>query len=141
AVAACDAFEECPPRGEQIVSAERGTRAHRVPDADERRHPGQQPRAFIAVGNVQLEAADKSLDDDLGRVAFQDPESAADDLSERPECHALAVGQAATTMRVHGVADAVDVLVDLPPEPRLADTGRPKNGDQARPVLLERGME
>ena len=37
--------------------------------------------------------------------------------------------------------DAVDVLVELPPETGLADAGGAVDGDQSRPSLLRGGME
>ena len=60
------------------------------------------------------------------------PSRCRTDLGERPERDAVAVGQAAAAVPAHVVGQAVDVLLELPAEPRLADAGRAGHDDQPR---------
>src|SRR5213078_1386008 len=53
----------------------------------------------------------------------------------------LAVGEAPATVPVHVVADAVDVLVELPAQARLADPSRSEDRHQSRSLLLQRCVE
>ena len=60
---------------------------------------------------------------DLCRVAFQDPGLRLHDLAERPEAHALAVGQRPATAPVDELVALLDRAVELVDEAALADPG------------------
>ncbi len=64
-----------------------------------------------------------------------------DHLGERPVRHAVAVGQAAAAVPGHVLGDAVEVLVELPGKPGLADAGDAGDREQMRLVLVGAGVE
>ena len=74
-------------------------------------------------------------------LAFDDAGTHADHLGECPERDALAVGEAAAAVPPDAFLDAVHVLEELPPEPRLADPGDAGHGDELRAPLVDRGVE
>ena len=62
-------------------------------------------------------------------------------VGERPVGHSLAVGETAAAVPVDVVDEPVEVLVELPREPRLADPGDAHRGDEMRGALLGGGVE
>jgi hypothetical protein len=62
-------------------------------------------------------------------------------VRERPVRHALAVGEAAATMPVDVLCEPVEVLVELPREPRLADPGDAHRRDEVCRALFGGGVE
>ena len=62
-------------------------------------------------------------------------------VGERPVGDALAVGQAATAMPVHGRGEPVEVLVELPGEARLADPRDARHRHEVGAALVRRPME
>ena len=67
--------------------------------------------------------------------------AAADHLAQRPERDPLAVGRRAAAMPVDRLRDAVDVLLELPDQPALADAARAGDRDEARPPIAADGVE
>ena len=68
-------------------------------------------------------------------VVLGQAERRADHLAQRPERDALAVGRRAAAVPVDVLDDAVDVLLELPGQPALADAARPGDRHQPRPPL------
>ena len=69
----------------------------------------------------------------------QRSEPHADHLGQRPERDAVAVGQAAAAVPPDRLGEPVDVLLELPGQPRLADAGAPGDRDQLRAAAARRG--
>src|SRR5207248_54665 len=57
-------------------------------------------------------------------------------VGERSVGHAFAVRQAAAAVPVDGVGEPVEVLVELPREPRLPDPGDPEDRDEMGGLLV-----
>ena len=95
------------------------------PVPEQGRHPVAQPVALGRVGHVALQRALEQL---LGRgvlLVVVDPgqQPAPDGLGQREVGHALAVGDAPAAVPADELAEPVDVLLELPGQPGLADAG------------------
>ena len=111
-------LEEQPPRGEEILRG-RGASARETEEVGEARL--DQP-ALVGVGDVLLERRVSFASAELGpRPPGSGPHP--HHLGQRPVRDALAVGQAPAAVPVDDVGEAVDVLVELPRQARLADPG------------------
>ena len=64
-----------------------------------------------------------------------------DHLGDRPERQPVPVGQHAGAVPRHNVEEAVDVLVELPAQPGLADAGHAGHEDESRAFVLDRRVE
>src|SRR5439155_25746898 len=62
-------------------------------------------------------------------------------VDERPVRADLTVGEAATAVPVHEVDDPVEVLVELPRQPGIADPGDAGDRDQVRAALVRAAVE
>ena len=62
-------------------------------------------------------------------------------VGERPVRDALPVGEAASAVPVDRLGDPVEVLVELPPEPRLPDAGDAGHRQKPRLALVRAGVE
>ena len=69
------------------------------------------------------------------------PRAAPHHLAERPERDPLAVRRRAAAMPVDVLRDAVDVLLQLPDQPALADAARSGDRDQAHPPVAADRVE
>ncbi len=128
-------LEERPPGPEQLVRAPAGL------DAQQGQEGRLDPAALVGVGHV---LGDGGGDLGTGRgfvVCLQQAGATTDHLAESPERDALAVGRAAALVPPHGLDQAVDVLEELPSQPRLADPGRADDAHEACPALARRGVE
>ena len=76
-----------------------------------------------------------------GVLVLGDARTHPDHLGERPVRHALAVGKAAAAVPVRDLREAVEVLVELPGQPRLADAGDAGDGDELGLALVGAGVE
>src|SRR5262249_57175066 len=65
----------------------------------------------------------------------------ADHLGERTEGDPLAVRQTPAAMPPHDVGEPVDVLLELPRQPRLSDAGDADNGRKRRPPVVAGAVE
>ena len=85
---------------------------------------GRDERALLGVveklGQLRLEL----VLDGLVAVLLGDAEPGPDDLGQRPEGDVLAERQALAAVPVEEVREPVDVLLELPAQARLADSGR-----------------
>ena len=76
-----------------------------------------------------------------GWLVLGDPAAHPHHVRERPVRDALAVGEAAAAVPVDVCGDPVEVLVELPGQPRLADPGDPRHRDELRPPLVGADVE
>ena len=88
-----------------------------------------------------LDDGRKLLERGSRRLVLGDPGAHAHHVGERPVGDALAVRQTAAAVPVRDLGDAVEVLVELPRQPRLADAGDPGDRDQLRLPLVRADME
>ena len=126
-----DPLEEGSPRPEQRVAPAR-RRGLEAEQGEERR---LDPAPVVGVGH---EVGHRLGDPSPGRrlvVSLGQAGPPADHLAERPERDSVAVGGRPAAMPVDVVDEAVDVLLELPGEPALADPARPRHRDEARPPV------
>ena len=74
-------------------------------------------------------------------LVLGDPRPPAHHLGQRPVRDAVAVGEAAAAVPPDVRREAVDVLLELPGEPRLADPGDADDRDERRALLVGGGVE
>ncbi len=103
--------------------------------------PWLDPSPFFGVGHVTLDRLAQLLARRLAVLVLDDVAAHPDHLGERPVRDAFPVRQAAAAVPVHVLGQAVDVFLELPGEPRLADPGDPRNRDKLRTPILGGGME
>ena len=133
-----DPLEERPPGGEQDLPPARRRRLEA-----EQREQGRLDAASRSSGSGTC-AIERRAEPGPGRrlvVALGEAGPAADHLAERPEGDPVAVGRRAAVVPPDPLDDAVDVLLELPGEPALADAGRPGDGHQPRPAIAARRVE
>ncbi len=124
-----DALEERAPRGEQLVRCDLGFQPEQRQEG--RLDPLAFGRIIEVVGDrLRTFAAGRGLVIGLGQ-----PAALADHLAERPERDALAVCRRPAAVPVRVLDDPVDVLEELPRQPRLADAGRTDDRHQAQAGL------
>ena len=70
------------------------------------------------------------------RVVVEDPGVGLDGVGQGG-VRGLGIGEAAALAPVEDVGQAVEVLLELPGQARLADAGRADDGDQVRPALRD----
>ena len=104
-------------------------------------HAGLDEPALVGVGDVLVQHHGELRERRGGALVLADAAAHAHHVGERPVGHALAVGEAAAAVPVDDLGQAVEVLVELPDESRLADPGDPRHRDQVRPPLLCAGVE
>jgi hypothetical protein len=135
------ALEEQPPSGEQFLPRQRAAGVLRERHAEEPTEPYSHVCPLGRIGHVLVQAIAQPGRGDLGGVFFSDAEPVPDDLGQRPERDALAVGQAPAPVPPDILGQPVGVLLELPAQPGLADSGRAGHQDQARHLPLDGGVE
>ena len=105
------------------------------------REPRLDEPPLVGVGEVLLERRVQLLERRGGLLVLGDPAAHPHHVGERPVGDALAVGEAAAAVPVRELGEPVEVLVELPAEPRLADAGDPGDRDEVRLALLGAGVE
>ena len=118
-IALREALEEEPPRGEEILLVARLV----LRQPEQVREARLEEAPLFGVEEVLLERGVQLGQRGRWLLLLGDAAAHAHHVRERPVRHAFAVGEAATAVPVHGVGDAVEVLVELPRQPRLADAG------------------
>ena len=126
-----DALEERPPRGEQLLALA-GTA---LLDAEQLEEARLDPAPLLRIRHILGDGGSDPLARRRRVVGLGQPCPLPDHLAERPERDALAVGGRASLVPVDVLDDAVDVLVELPAQARLADPGHPDERDQPRSPL------
>ena len=125
------AFEEQTPSAEQVGAVRRGALLH----AEQVRQAWLDQPTFAIVGDVLGERGLKLLARGGAVLPLDDLEAATDHLGQRPEGQAGAVGETAPLMPPTLLVDAVDVLEELPQQPRLPQSGFANDRDQLRATL------
>ena len=115
-------------------AAKRSSRSRRRPlvEAEQVGEPRLEPARSSASGDVHLDRGAQLRERRLRRLVLGDPRAHPHHLGERPVGDALAVGEAAAAVPPEVVGEPVDVLLELPGEPRLADAGDADDRDEVR---------
>ena len=131
-------------RSKRIRQAEK--RFSSSPDA-----PSSSPRRCASRGSTHARSSASRMYSDsaslslsraeLGWLVLGDAAAHAHHLGQRPVGDAFAVGEAAAAVPEDVRREAVDVLLELPGEPRLADAGDAAHEHELRAPLLGAGME
>ncbi len=107
-----------------------------LPDPEELREARLDEAALLRLEDVLLEGGAQLLGDCRGLVVLDDAAAHPDHVGQRPVGDALAVREAAAAVPVDRRRDAVEVLVELPAEARLADAGDAGDRDEMRLSLV-----
>ncbi len=130
-------LEERPPGGEGLLALAAGSGA----EAEQGREIGSDPLPGPLVRDRLPEVAGQPTPA-MGRaVALADPDPVADHVGQRPEGETLAVGGRPGPVPEDLLDHPVDVLLELPDEPALADAGLPEDRDEPDRALLADGMK
>ena len=128
-----ESLEEASPAGEQLRPGQLRAGGGQ---AEEGREPGGHEDTVGLVVEQSGQRGGELVLDLAAVVVLADAEAGADDLGQRPERGVLAEGGASAAVPVDVLGQPVDVLLQLPPQPRLADTGRTGDQHQARASLV-----
>ena len=123
-----EALEEEPPGGEEVLLVTCAVLA----EAEQVREPRLDEGALVRVRDMLLERRAQLLQRRRRLLLLADPAAHPHHVSERPVGHALAVGEAPSAVPVRELGQPVEVLVELPPETRLADPGDAGDRDEVR---------
>ena len=134
-------LEERPPAGEQLLPRQLTSRVVGERHAQQPAEPGPHVGLLGRVRDPGPDAVGQLDRRGLRRVLLGDAETLADHLGQRPEGHAFSVGQAAAPVPSRRADQAVDVLLELPAQPRLAHAGRPGDHDEPGDAALTRCLE
>ena len=132
-----EALEEEAPGGEEVLPVARLV----VAEPEQLRQSGFGVAALFGVQDVLVERGTKLAQRDSCVLVLADPAAHAHHVGERPVRDALPVGETATAMPVDGVDDPVEVLVELPRKPRLADPGDARDRNEVRLALVRARVE
>jgi len=99
------------------------------------------PAPLAGVGHELLQRPGKAGADLLFLVSLTDGGPASHHLDQRPVADPLAIGRRAPLVPIRVIDHAVEVLLELPGKPRLADAGLADDGDQPRLALPGGGVE
>ncbi len=133
----CEALEEEPPGREEVFALEPAAAL----DAEQVGDPRLDEGALVRIDDVGVEHAAELGQDHVGGLLLADAAAHPHHVGQRPVRDALAVGRTAAAVPVDHLGEAVEVLVELPHEPRLADPGDPRDRDEVRTPLVGRGVE
>src|ERR687891_2366770 len=103
--------------------------------------PWLDPLPLSGVRDVLRERRPELLVRRRRLVVLGDPAAHPDHLAERPVRDAVTVGEASAAVPEDVVDEAVDVLLELPREARLADARDPDDGEEVRLSLLRGRVE
>ena len=121
-----DVLEERAPCGEELLGG-RG----RGPDAKERQQGAADPRPFRAIGHEALDRLGDARPRPGFVVVFEQAAASADHLAEGPEGDTRAVRGRSPVVPPDRLDQAVEVLLQLPRQPALADAALPADRDHA----------
>ena len=129
-------LEEQPPGREQVLAL-----VAALLQREQVREARLDEAALLRVGKVLLDDRGE-LGERRGRLlVLGDPGAHPDHVGERPVRDALAVREAAPAVPVRDLRDPVEVLVELPRQPRLADPGDARDRDEMRLALVGADVE
>jgi hypothetical protein len=133
----CEALEEEPPGREEVLPLEPAL----APDPEQVGHPRLDERALLRIADVIVQDIGQLRHHRLVRLVLADAAAHAHHVGQRAVGHSLAVGRAPAAVPVDHLGQAVEVLVELPDEPRLADARDPGHRDEMGPALVGAGVE
>ena len=125
-------LEEQPPRGEELLLLA----LLRSSPPQKLQQPWLDERALFLVEDVLPEGRTKLLRAGLLAFVLGDAAAHPHHVGERPVRDAFAVGEAAAAVPPDRLRDPVEVLVELPADPRLADPGDAGDRDEVRLALV-----
>ena len=128
---------EEPPGAEEVLALPLSV----LLEAEQVSQPRLDEAALVGVGDRRLDGGAQLGPLRGGVLALGDLGARAHHLGERPEGDAFAVGQAAAAVPAHVLGQAVDVLEELPREPRLARPGDRHHRDEMGLALTGRGVK
>ena len=128
--------EQAPPR-EQVLPVGRGALGQPEQVLEARFDEGTLGR----VGDELVEHPSELREGRLGRVVLGDPCPHANHLRKRPVGDPVAVREAAAAVPPRLLREPVDVLLELPGEPRLADPGDPDDREEVGMPFFRGRME
>ncbi len=133
-----DPLEERPPGRERLLALP----VRRAPDTEQRGQVRLDPAPLGVVGDELGQARREPSPGEQRGVPLGDPGPSSDHLGERPEGEALAVRGRSSMVPRHLLDHAVDVLLELPADPALADPGLAEDRHEPdRPFFADRGKE
>ena len=130
-------LEEASPRREQVLAIGRGS----VGQPEEVEKTKLDPGALLRVLDMELEHRYDLVRRALLRLVLEDPSASAHHLGERPVGNAVTVGETAAAVPPHVSDEAVDVLLELPRQPGLADPCDAHDRDEAGARLIGARVE
>ena len=132
-----ETFEEQAPGGEQILSITR----RRVLEPQQVREAGLDEGPLLRIEQMLRQRGGQLLPRRSRTLVLGDSAAHPHHVRQRPVGHAFPVRKTAPAMPVHDVDDAVEVLVELPRQPGLADSRHAGHGDEVRPPVLRGRVE
>ena len=114
-------LDEAAPRREEILLICRPA----LGEAEKMCEPRLDPGTLVGIGDMGLDACPQFLERRRGKLFLENAGARPNHLGKSPVGDTLAVGEAAAAVPPHVVDKAVDVLLELPGEPRLPDSGDP----------------
>ena len=129
-------LEEQPPTREELLAAQAGLR-----DPEQRAEARGEERALLRVGDPALQALRELARRLLGGLVVGDAEAVADHLAQRPVGDAVAIGQTAPVVPEDVVVQAVEVLLELPQQARLADARGAGDDHEAHGAAIHAAVE
>ena len=130
------ALEEDAPRAEQVLLVARAARLQ--PEQLGQARLDEAP--LFGIRDVLIQRRPQLRQGGRALLVLDDAGAHPDHLGQRPERDAVAVGEASASMPPDVGGQAVDVLLELPGQPRLADASDADHGHQVRSTLIGRGV-
>ena len=131
------ALEEEPPGREHLLAVA----ARTLLEAEEMGEPRLDEGSLLLVVQVLDECRAQLLAGRVGTLFLGDPAAHANHVRQRPVGDAVSVGEATSAVPPDLLDDPVEVLVELPHEPRLAGAGNAGDRDEVRLPVLGGGVE
>jgi hypothetical protein len=136
-IALGQSFEEEAPRSEEVLLIARLV----LGQTEEMSEPRFEEVPLVCIEDVLLERLVELAQRRCRVFVFGDAAAHPQHVRERPVRDALAVGEATPAVPVDGVRDAVEVLVELPAQARLADSGDSGDRDEVSLALVGTRVE
>ena len=129
-------LDEQPPRREEVIAL-----IAAFVEREQVRETWLDESPLIRVGKVFLDDGGELGERGQRFLVLCDSRTHPDHVGQRPVGDALAVREASPAVPVRDLSDPVEVLVELPRQPRLADPGDARDRDQVRLALVRADME
>ena len=132
-----DPLEERPPGGKRLFALAGGDR----PDADQSLEVGRNPASLGLLRHVLGDAGQETTSGHGGAVALDDAGAVTNHLGQGPERERLAIRRRPGVMPGQELHDTVDVFLDLPADPALAQAGLAEDRHEPGGTLLADGRQ